>query len=272
MSNMNLRATVSLILLLVATTASADLVFSAPPRESAEESRKLYEPLVTELSKILGEKVMFHAPESWAAYSREMQNGDYDLVFDGPHFVAWRMAYKVHVPLVRLEGSLVYTVLGKQDGPATLGDLRARKVCCMTSPNLTAVVLLNQFNSYSAPELYAPRGGMKGSFQAFEEGKCDAVALPSYFFTQVLPREKTANLRTLFTSKPLPNLTLTAGPKVSQKMHESIVKTLTDPKTQEQLKGLLGKLAGKGEGKLIAADPTEFAGHEKMLEGVVWGW
>ncbi|HLP41524.1 MAG TPA: PhnD/SsuA/transferrin family substrate-binding protein, partial [Fibrobacteria bacterium] len=158
-----------------------------------------------------------------------------------------------------------------KDGPATMLDLRARKVCCMTSPNLTGVVVLNQFNPYSAPELFAPRGGLKGSFDAFEEGKCDAVALPSYFFTQ-LPEEKTTGFRKLFTSDPMPNLALTAGPKVTKEKQKALSKALSDPKAQEELSGLLSKLAGSGKGVFIPTSAKEYAGYEKLLEGVVWGW
>ena len=268
---MKLRATLLLCSFLCATTASAELVFSAPPRENAAQAEKLYEPLVARLSQLLGEKVVYSTPKSWAAYSRQIQEGKYDLVLDGPHFVAWRIAHTDHVPLVRLDGSLVYSVLAKKDGPEVLMDLRARKICCMTSPNLTAVVLLNQFSPSSAPELYAPRGGLKGAFQAFENGKCDAVALPSYFFTQ-LPGEKAENVRTLFASEPMPNLALTAGPRVAKEKHRELVTSLTDPKVQAELETLLTKLAGAGKGVFIPASVDEFTGHEKLLEGVVWGW
>lgn len=265
------RFILCLSLVLCAPTVSAQFVLSAPPREDAAEAERFYAPLAKELSRIIGDKVVFDAPESWAAYSRNIQEGNYDFVLDGPHFVAWRIAHTGHVPLVRLDGHLDYTLFTHQDGPASLDALKFEKVCSMASPNLAAVVLLAQFSPYHAPTLVAPRGGVKGSFEAFLDARCSAVILPSYFLEK-LPPEKTAGLRPVFTSNKLANLTLTAGPRVDPRVHADLVAALGQAHTLPTLKPLLQKLAGNGTGIFLPATSSDYAGNEKLLEGVVWGW
>jgi hypothetical protein len=96
----------------------------------------------------------------------------------------------------------------------------------MASPNLAAVVLLSQFEEYATPNLIAPKGGVKGSFEAFEQGRCLAVTLPSYFIER-LPKEKVSALRKIYSSPDMPNLALTVGPRISPQDRLAIAKALT---------------------------------------------
>ncbi|MGE0081455.1 MAG: phosphate/phosphite/phosphonate ABC transporter substrate-binding protein [Thiohalomonadaceae bacterium] len=268
---MAIRTLLSLLLLLASQSISAEWILSAPPREDAAEAKRLYRPLADKLSQITRERVVFEAPASWATYSRDMQQGKYDFVLDGPHFVAWRIKNSDHTPLVRFDGNLGYTVFTTPDGPANLDELRFAKVCSMASPNLAAVVLLAQYTPYSAPAIVAPRGGVKGAFEAFLKGRCRAVILPSYFLAR-LPPEQTAGLRPLYSSGDMPNLTLSAGPRVPAATRTEIAELLVQPGAWTGLEDLLARLAGNGTGKLIPARAEEYAGQEKLLEGLVWGW
>ncbi|KPJ93231.1 MAG: hypothetical protein AMJ53_07800, partial [Gammaproteobacteria bacterium SG8_11] len=73
----------------VSLTVKADLILSAPPRELPEAGLKLYGPLASHLSELLGEKVIYQHPNNWLEYQRDLRRGVYDIVFDGPHFVSW---------------------------------------------------------------------------------------------------------------------------------------------------------------------------------------
>ncbi len=111
------RYPVALFLLFLAifsASAAADLVFSAPPRESQAGGADSYAPLAQYLSKVTGQKVDYKYSDNWLSYQKEMQKGTYDLVFDGPHFVGWRMAKLGHVPLVKFPGNLSFVVIVKQ--------------------------------------------------------------------------------------------------------------------------------------------------------------
>ncbi|MFA5529869.1 MAG: PhnD/SsuA/transferrin family substrate-binding protein [Thiohalomonadaceae bacterium] len=268
---MPIRILVSVFLLFAASAVPAEWLLSAPPRESAAEAERMYRPLADKLSQIVGEAVVFESPASWATYSRDIQQGKYDFVIDGPHFVAWRIKHSGHTPLVRFDGHLGYTAFTAQEGPATLDELRFEKVCSMASPNLAAVVLLAQYDAYSAPAILAPRGGVRGAWEAYLQGRCRAVILPSYFLTRLMP-EQTAGLRALFSSTDMPNLTLTAGPRVPAEARAAVTDVLVEPGAWGGLEDLLARLAGNGTGKLIPATTADYRGHEKLLEGLVWGW
>ena len=82
----------------------ADLILSAPPRESLEDGQELYGPLAEHLSTLLGEEVTYQHPDNWLHYQRELRNDVYDIVFDGPHFVSWRVKNLKHDVLLKLPG------------------------------------------------------------------------------------------------------------------------------------------------------------------------
>ena len=54
-----------LLLFLSSSIAVADLVLTAPPRENAAKGQELYGPIADELTKLLGEKVIYQQPKSW---------------------------------------------------------------------------------------------------------------------------------------------------------------------------------------------------------------
>ena len=70
---------------------SADYIFAAPPREGEMRGIKLYGPLVNKLTEMLGENVVYEQPSNWLEYAKKMRNNEYDIIFDGPHFNAWRI-------------------------------------------------------------------------------------------------------------------------------------------------------------------------------------
>lgn len=88
-----------------------ELILSAPPRENAAEGRKIFQPFAAKLSEILGRKVSYQHPHGWLSYQRDMRNGVYDLVFDGPHFASWRIEHLGHRAVVKLPGTLSFHLL-----------------------------------------------------------------------------------------------------------------------------------------------------------------
>ena len=72
---------------------SADLILTSPPRESAARGEELYGPLAQLLTVQLGQSVVYERARDWIEYSTRMKQDKYDIVFDGPHFAAWRMKH-----------------------------------------------------------------------------------------------------------------------------------------------------------------------------------
>ena len=67
------------------------LVLSAPPRETAEDGKSIYQPVAEYLSTVIGRRVVYQHPGTWGLYRTTMLRGGYDLVFDGPHFNSYRI-------------------------------------------------------------------------------------------------------------------------------------------------------------------------------------
>ncbi|MFV2059020.1 MAG: PhnD/SsuA/transferrin family substrate-binding protein, partial [Thiohalomonadales bacterium] len=127
-----------LILIFSSSIACAEIVLTAPPRETESAGKKDYEPIAQQLSELLGERVVYRHPDNWTDYAKDMRSGKYDIVFDGPHFAAWRIANVGHIPLARLSGYLQFYVIAyKDDNELTeMKDLLAKSFCGLASPNL----------------------------------------------------------------------------------------------------------------------------------------
>jgi hypothetical protein len=268
------RALVCLIgtLLILSNTVHAELIFSAPPREDAETGKKTYGPLVNYLSYIIGEKVVYEHPDGWAEYANNMRDGHYDIVFDGPHFSAWRMKHISHSPVARLPGSLGFVVVVRKDQGRVhkIRDLLSVKVCALTSPNLGTVTFYNILNNpVYQPRIYEVKGGFKRVYQAFKDGKCEAAILRDSFYYKMDPREKD-HLLLVTATNPVPNQTITVSPRLQNKKR-MIAQKLVSVEGQKAAANLIKRFSDRQD-KLLIANRQEFINLDGLLTGVVWGW
>lgn len=106
-------------------------VFSGPPLETADRGQSVYGPIADFLTESTGERFVHHSASSWLSYAKEMRNGSYDLLFDAPHVVAWRVEVLNHVPLIKLPGTLDFVVISRinDEEIIKLDDLAGHKVC-----------------------------------------------------------------------------------------------------------------------------------------------
>jgi len=250
----------------------AALVFSAPPREDIKKGNETYGPLVSYLSNVLGERVIYEHPSGWAEYANNMRNGRYDIVFDAPHFGAWRIKHISHVPVARLPGFLGFIVVAKKEDQRLrrLRDLLAVKVCAMASPNLGTVTFYDMLNN----PLYQPRfhevnGGFKKVYQEFQDGHCRAAILRnSYYFS--LPSREREKLTIITASKPIPNQTITVSQRLFAKK-DFIAKKLMSVEGKKASSNLL-KRFGSTQNSLRYVSTGEIEYLDSLLSGVVWGW
>ena len=147
-----LSAIVTLMLMMGATPATAntnELVLSAPPRGKVENENKTYQPVAEYLSKATGRKIVYRHIDNWLSYQSEMQKGKIDIVFDGPHFVSWRMAALQHEPIAKLPGKLAFVAVVRADDQEINdpSDLAGRAVCAFAPPNLATLTFLAQFEN-----------------------------------------------------------------------------------------------------------------------------
>ena len=268
-----LQMLVGLILMLAGMQSlHAELIFSAPPREDANKGMETYGPLVNYLSFVIGEPVTYEHPNGWAEYANNMRNGHYDIVFDAPHFGAWRMKNISHQPVVRLPGSLGFVIVAKKSEREIhkIKDLLSIKICALASPNLGTVTFYNMLeNPIYQPRMHEVTGGFKGVYNALKEGKCSAAILRDSFYYHMDPREKD-QLQVVTASKPIPNQTIT----VSQRLHAKknlIARKLVSIEGKKAAANLI-KRFGNNQDNLLMVQSSEIADLDNLLTGVVWGW
>lgn len=252
--------------------AHAELIFTAPPRENTERGNQIYGPIADKLSTILGEKVTYEHPNGWFEYARNMRDGKYDIVFDGPHFTAWRVKHLKHIPIVTLPGTLNFVLVTKKSNQdiKRVRNLAGKKICGLPSPNLGTNLIYQAFeNPVVQPVIFEVRGGMKHVYQAFKQGKCDAAILRHSNYSKLPDAEKKL-LNVMVKTRPLPNQTFT----VSQRLKANAQKLANFMASKDGAMAADNLLKRYSNKQKYFEKTTEgkFAGIEELLEGVVFGW
>lgn len=256
------------------TFVSADLILTAPPREKADAGQKLYGPLAARLSELLNEKVTYESPKNWLAYQRDMRKDKYDIIFDGPHFISWRIKNRSHVPVVKLPGSLQFVVVGKKndDKINSLKDLIGKRICGIPPPNLgTLTVYAAYIHPARQPVITPIRGGFGKVMKAFERGKCQAAVFRTKFYEKKLTDEQRSKTKILYTSPELPNQGISFSSRVKPSARKLVSDELTKGNRIPATKGILTRFGGKSKAFLPTSE-KDFAEQYKLIEGVIFGW
>lgn len=251
----------------------ADLVMSAPPRENVEEARQTYEPIAKFLTDVIGEPVVYEQPRDWLSYATDMRAGKYDVVFDGPHFAAWRIKHLNHMALAKLPGTLDFVVLARWDDKRVnkLRDLIAMGVCGLPSPNLGTMTIMASFtNPVTQPDFNEIKGGFDDVLAAFNDGRCRAAVVRDNVFKKLADAER-KKYKVVFKSPSYPNQTFTVGDRVRGKAREQIIAALTVKSDLAPAERIFKEFS-KNAKYFVPANSGEYENMETLLEGVVWGW
>lgn len=261
-------AIVAAILGLVSSSVSADLVFSAPPRESRAAGERFYGGLAEYLSKAAGEKVEYRYPDNWGVYQAYMTRGNYDLVLDGPHFVSWRLERLQHEPVAALSGKLKYVVLVRADDTHVkkITDLAGKRVCAHAPPNLATLTLFDRFPNPSRQPRLVEIKGFDNAYAGLITNKCEATVLPleHYHKLEGVP----ARARIVYESADYPNLALTAGPRVTPAVRERLTQALLSPEGKSALRAIA---EGSGSSEFLATTRASYQGFAGLLRNT-WGF
>jgi len=279
MSKLHIRALVPLLssLLLVANLAYAkDLIMTSPPREKPADGQKQYGPIADHLSKLLGKKVVYEHPKNWLNYQRDMRDDKYDIIFDGPHFIAWRMEHLGHEVLVRLPGTLNFYLLAKVDDTAIQSpeDLVAKKICGIPPPNLSTMSIISAFpNPVRQPVIVGVKGGMGPVFKTFMGGEeCRAGIVRDQFFAKKVKDDVKKKVRIIYRAPPLPNQALSVSKRLDKREKNLIIQSFTLGDGVKAAAATVTRFGGKKAKAMIPANSEDYQGHNVLLEGVVFGW
>lgn len=243
---------------------AADLVFTSPPRGAEANEATVYQPIADYLSEAIGKKIVYEHPDNWLTYQYKMQKGGYDLVFDGPHFLSWRMAKLGHEPLVKFPGKLAFVVIAHKDNDRVneVKDLAGRTVCGMAPPNLATLTMYSLFENPARQPLIIEARSFKQAYQDLVAKKCVGAALRDAAFNK-LDKDKNA-AKVLFHSKGVPNQAFSAGPRFTAEDKAKMVKALLAPEAKVKLAKFLEQFNMKDK-ELLAANRAEFEGIAVLL-------
>lgn len=255
---------VLVIILCLPTTVIAEeaLVFSAPPRESLEKGKKTYEPIALFLSKKLKRKVVYKHPGNWLSYSADMRKGKYDIVFDGPHFVSWRIRQLEHVPLIKIPGDFYFYFVARKDNDKInkVSDLVGKRVCGHAPPNQGTLRLFNQLDNPARQPILVQVKGWRNIFKATMEGRCEAGIVPFKIYNKVDPEGKQSKV--IFESKHVSGQAITAGNMFSHNEIKQLRDLLLSTEGYEATKNLRERFASD---TLLQANRNEYDDVYKLL-------
>ncbi len=262
---------------LLSTVNAQGLILSAPPRETVEAGMKIYGPIAQKLSKVLGVEVTYQHPGNWMRYQREMRNDKYDIIFDGPHFIAWRQEHLGHEVLMKLPGKLQFILVADKNNKKIVeaDDLIGKNICGISPPNLSTLSVLDYYsNPVRQPTIKGIKGGMGKVYKSLtvkNKKHCDAAVLRTTFYVKKLKAQQREHIKTLFTSKAMPNQAISVSRRISPELKLRIKKSLTIGNGVASTKLLLKRFAGKAK-SFVPVNDNEYAGYNTLLEGVIWGW
>ena len=251
-----------------AAAANAEtLVFSAPPRETADKGKETYVPVANYLSQVLGRKVVYHHPGTWGVYRTKMLQGDYDIIFDGPHFNSYRAVKLNHNILAKIAKRHEFAVIMKKGEPyANVQKMAGRTFCTHAPPNLGTLVLLSQFNNPARQPVIINTKGWVKIYEGVISGKCVGGILPMLNLTKL---NKKGKARIVFKANAMPNQAFSAGPRVSPEDQAKIAAALVSPEASNPTAKL--RATYKVGDSLVAATNQEYVGIAEYLKNE-WGY
>lgn len=276
---MKLRKRISLLVFTLSiflnSAFAADLILTAPPRETVEEGKKIYEPVAQYLSKLLNRKVTYTHPENWPGYQVNMRHDKYDIIFDGPHFTSWRIAHINFEVLLKLPGELKFVVITQADNKNinTGKDMVGKFFCGISPPNLSSLSFLASFgNPVLQPKVKGVKGGMGKVYQAFTENQCPAAVLRTEFYNKNLDQAEKDKLKIIFTSRSMPNQAVSVSSRLSQEEKSKIRNALISGAGAAALSDIVKRFGPKGTQNFVKTENAEYQGYNAFLEGVIFGW
>lgn len=259
-----IKVSTLLLVLLYPLESLAEYLFTAPPRESVERGNEIYRPIADFLSNVTGEKFIYRHPQNWTDYSRGMQNEEYDLVFDGPHFVSWRIQNIKHDVILKLPQLMIWRVIASKNDSSiqTLDDLVGKTVCAPKSPNFGMLTMMSHFPNPDREPIHVVTKGWKDGYKGVVDGKCQAAVLPKTNHKKFDPKQE--QTRSIHNHLPYPNQAITAGTDITPDLKSKVIEALLSEEGQQALSNLRDRFTRGAE--LVSAENEEYEGISMVLK------
>ncbi|MFO8024476.1 phosphate/phosphite/phosphonate ABC transporter substrate-binding protein [Thiohalophilus sp.] len=250
-----------------AHAAEKPLIFSTAPTHSVEVTRQIYTPIVRYLSGKTGKKIILEPAKNFIEYSNKFKKDYYDFVFDGPHFVGWRMTKYRHTPLVSLSGKINIVVVSNKDITVKdYHDLIGHRVCTFASPNMLTMAFLEYYPNPARQPILITVKGFKALQQCLSHPGNYGAVLRDKMWNKIKDKK---NIRiVLAPQRDYPERTISASSRVDTETRQKVIEALLHEDAKPHIHNLLETFKTNG---IVAADPEEYEGLGLMLRHV-WGF
>lgn len=276
-TNLLLALTAALSL---AAPVHAELTLSGSPSSQDQiELDKRYIKLAAQLTETLGEPVRYVAPINEIGYAQDIRKGRYDILLDGPHLAAWRIAKGLHKPVVQSDVPLTFLIVAPASNKSIHSpeQLIGKHVCVQPSPNLSNMMFMSLYpNPLQLPSVRVTEG-YNPIAQKVLTGECSAGVLTTTFYENTLDKDAQNQLRVIYNTRPLPGHVLTVSNKMSDTKREALQKRLTgaDPATDKLAQamttaGVRGGEPSKTHWQVVKSESIK--GLDKLLTQQSFGW
>jgi len=245
------------VFLLFPSAVYAEYVFTAPPRETAEKGEYTYAPIAEYLTKVTGEKFTYNYPGSWKNYTDSMKQHKYDMVFDGPHFVSWRVKNIEHTVIAKLPQLHIWRLVVLKENSSqliNLSDLVGKKICAPKSPNFGTLTMLSHFSNPDEQPIHIITKGWRNGYDGVLSQKCHAAVMPKTNHNTYDPDNVVTTA--LHTHLPYPNQAFTIGPNISNGLSGRIQQALIADEGQYSMAKLRRRYS-KGS-PVVSAEDEEY--------------
>ncbi len=229
-----------------------------------KDTWKTYQPLVKYLSRKAEIDLALIPSLNFIGYWSQMRKPDsYDFILDGAHLAAYRIKKMDHRLLGKVSGVLSFTLISRPDDLIlNPEELVHRKVAVLPSPNLGGLQVFNLFPHPARQPLMVEVKNAMDALEAVRDKRADAAYVP----TPILSRYPEATV--IVSSEPLPNMTMTASPRVPLEVGRAVARALLEAGESEEGRAMLAATHISG---FEAANPGEYVGLEQLLKGM-WGY
>lgn len=260
--------------------AHAELILSGTPSaQDRTELNKSYEALAVQLTQVLGEPVRYVPPVNTQGYAQELRKGSYDILIDGPHLGAWRIAKGLHKPVAQADTALTFLVVAQvsNDSIQSLEQLVGKSVCTPPAPQISTLMYLNQYPNPLQIPIVRTTEGDQPQIDKLLNGQCQAAVVSAAFYENKLSKQEKDKLRVIFNTRPLPGFVMTASDKLSAEKREALSKRLStaNPAKDPLVQALTKASVSSGDPekmRWLSVKTDSIKGLENILIEQSYGW
>jgi len=253
------------------TTAQVDpgpLVLAIQPVLSESATRAAFQPLADYLSKVTGARCSILTSPNFFAYWDTIRKGaGYSLAFDAAHFTDYRVRKFGFIVLVRLPGSISYSLVVPAQAPIVdPSELVAKRIATLGVPSIDATRLNAMFPNPSRQPIIVEVRHSSQVLDMLLQGKVAAAMLPTPIVGQAIARG--ARLTVVAVTEPIPNIALSAAPSVDSATRNAIRQALLNADRTDAGRKMLQAI---GIERFDPATAAVYRGQSRVLKGY-WGY